>query len=119
MKLRDKNPVTAALVQKLVAQAVENKAPVWRAVADALNRPRQGGAEVPLSRLESLADSRGTLLVPGTVLGNGDVTKKLTVAALRFSSTARQKIEKAGGSCLSISEVADKHAKGMGVRIIG
>ena len=57
--------------------------------------------------------------MPGTVLGNGEVTKKLTVAALRFSGSARQKIEKAGGSCLSISEVAEKHAKGMGVRIIG
>ena len=119
MHLRDKNPITAALVQKLVQQAVANKAPVWRAVAEALNRPRNGIAEVPLTQLERIGDTRSTLLVPGVVLGNGEVTKKLTVAALRFSGSAKSKIEKAGGKCLSIGEVAEQHAKGMGVRIIG
>ena len=31
------------------------------------------------------------------VLGNGEVTKKLTVKASAFSETAKQKIEAAGG----------------------
>lgn len=33
------------------------------------------------------------------VLGMGDLTKKLTVVANAFSALARDKIEKAGGSC--------------------
>lgn len=33
------------------------------------------------------------------VLGDGDLTKKLTVHADRFSKSAREKIEAAGGSC--------------------
>ena len=42
-------------------------------------------------------------LVVGTfdgvrILGNGDVTKKLTVRADHFSKSAKEKIEKAGGS---------------------
>ena len=32
------------------------------------------------------------------VLGNGDLTKKLTVKAARFSAAAKEKIEAAGGS---------------------
>ena len=31
------------------------------------------------------------------VLGNGDITKKLTVEATVFSATAKEKIEAAGG----------------------
>lgn len=31
------------------------------------------------------------------ILGNGDLTKKLTVEAKKFSETAKQKIEKVGG----------------------
>ena len=31
------------------------------------------------------------------VLGNGEITKKLTVKAAAFSETAKQKIEAAGG----------------------
>ena len=34
------------------------------------------------------------------VLGNGELTKKLKVAAHRFSKTAKDKIEKAGGEAV-------------------
>ena len=33
------------------------------------------------------------------VLGNGELSKKLTVSATKFSKSAREIIEKAGGSC--------------------
>ena len=33
------------------------------------------------------------------VLGNGEITKKLTVKAANFSAAAKEKIEAAGGSC--------------------
>lgn len=33
------------------------------------------------------------------VLGNGDITKKLTVKVTAFSESAKQKIEQAGGKC--------------------
>ncbi len=38
------------------------------------------------------------------VLGNGNLTKKLTVSAHRFSETARQKIEAAGGTIVLLPE---------------
>src|SRR3954466_3752447 len=37
--------------------------------------------------------------VPVKVLGQGDISKKLTVHAHGFSATAREKIEEAGGTC--------------------
>lgn len=49
---------------------------------------------------QALADAgliRNTL-VPVKILGDGELTKKLTVQADRFSKTARSKIEAAGGS---------------------
>ena len=33
------------------------------------------------------------------ILGNGELTKKLTVQAMKFSATAKEKIEAAGGNC--------------------
>jgi large subunit ribosomal protein L15 len=42
-----------------------------------------------------LATRRG---IPVKVLGQGDLTKKLTISAHGFSKTAREKIESAGGS---------------------
>src|SRR3954452_13721485 len=40
--------------------------------------------------------------IPVKVLGQGDITKALTVHAHGFSKTAREKIEAAGGSCQMI-----------------
>lgn len=36
------------------------------------------------------------------VLGNGDLKKKLTISAHRFSASAREKIEKAGGTIVEL-----------------
>ena len=36
------------------------------------------------------------------ILGHGDITKAVTVHAHKFSQTAREKIEKAGGTCVVI-----------------
>jgi large subunit ribosomal protein L15 len=43
---------------------------------------------------------------PLKVLGNGDLSKKLTVSAHRFSESAKAKIEAAGGSCVLIDPPA-------------
>jgi large subunit ribosomal protein L15 len=36
--------------------------------------------------------------VPVKVLGNGELTKKLTVVAAKFSASASEKIQKVGGT---------------------
>ena len=33
------------------------------------------------------------------IMGNGEITKKLTVQAMKFTATAKEKIEAAGGNC--------------------
>jgi large subunit ribosomal protein L15 len=45
------------------------------------------------------------------VLGNGDLKKKLTVTAHAFSASAREKIEKAGGSATALREPVVKKRK--------
>src|SRR3954463_15299171 len=56
------------------------------------------GAEVTPDTLRTagLATRKG---VPVKVLGQGDLSKKLTVHAHGFSKSAREKIEGAGGAC--------------------
>jgi large subunit ribosomal protein L15 len=40
------------------------------------------------------------------ILGNGELTKKLTISAHRFTKAAKEKIEKAGGSATVITKAA-------------
>jgi len=57
----------------------------------------EAGAEVSPESLKekSLTNYRYDIL---KVLGDGEITKKLNVSAHRFSATAKEKIEKAGGT---------------------
>jgi large subunit ribosomal protein L15 len=50
-------------------------------------------------REKNLAKTRYDVL---KVLGDGELTKKLTVSAHRFSRTAREKIEQAGGAIVEL-----------------
>ena len=58
----------------------------------------QGGDEVTKTALKE----RGLLSKPDAlvkILGDGELTKSLTVTADKFSGSARAKIEAAGGTC--------------------
>ena len=44
------------------------------------------------------------------VLGNGELSKALRISAHRFTKSAREKIEKAGGSAVEIGKAADSTA---------
>ncbi len=61
------------------------------------------GAEVTPEALKELGLIRN-LRTDVKILGHGDLTKKLTVSAHRFSATAREKIEAAGGSANALRE---------------
>jgi large subunit ribosomal protein L15 len=56
------------------------------------------GATVDVAAMKAagLATRRG---IPVKVLGDGELTKKLTVTAHGFSKSARERIEAAGGTC--------------------
>ncbi|MEL7496206.1 MAG: 50S ribosomal protein L15 [Planctomycetota bacterium] len=61
----------------------------------------EAGEEVTPETLKTkaLANYRYDVL---KVLGKGEITKKLTVSAHRFSKSAREKIEKAGGTVVEL-----------------
>jgi large subunit ribosomal protein L15 len=61
------------------------------------------GAEITPETLKEAGLIRNTR-VDVKILGHGDLTKKLTVSAHRFSGTAREKIEAVGGTANALRE---------------
>jgi large subunit ribosomal protein L15 len=70
---------------------------------DDLEARFDGGATISLADLKStgLAKARN---VPVKILGRGELTKKFTVEAHKFSASARSSIEGAGGTCQVIED---------------
>jgi large subunit ribosomal protein L15 len=61
----------------------------------------EAGSEVTIEALKTrdLAKYSYDVL---KILGDGELTKKLKVTAHRFSTSAKEKIEKAGGECVTL-----------------
>lgn len=110
-KSKKDNPVLLSVIERLLKE----KKPIWKRVARDLSKPRRQKVEVNISRLEEKAPSDSTVLVPGKVLGSGNLTKKLGVAAFSFSNTAKSAIEKAGGKTMRIDELCESRPDGKGV----
>jgi large subunit ribosomal protein L18e len=119
MEIRDKNPELRHTIERLHIASAENKAPIWKAVARLLNTPSRRRHEVSISLIERNLEKGQVAVVPGVVLGDGEISKPVTIAALRFSGEAEAKIRKAGGACLTIEDLILKLPKGEKVRILG
>ena len=75
---------------------------------DALNA-FDNGAHVDLEAFRKAGLANGPVKRV-KVLGDGELTKKLTISAHAFSASAKQKIEAAGGTCEVIGAKAEAKA---------
>ncbi|AET64347.1 50S ribosomal protein L18e [Methanothrix harundinacea] len=117
-KVKKTNPGLVTLIDDLKAATRNDGSAIWRDVAKRLEKPRRNYAAVNVSKINRHTAPDDLVLVAGKVLGTGDLDHKVTVAALQFSEQAASKIKSAGGECLRIDELADKHPKGSGIIIL-
>jgi large subunit ribosomal protein L18e len=118
-KVKATNPELLQTVRFLRKQSKENEAEIWKRIAELLAKPRRKRIAVNISRLNRYTEKNEIVVVPGKVLGAGEIDHPITVAAFAFSQKAREKIRKARGKCLSIIELVKKNPKGSKVKIIG
>ncbi len=112
------NPMMRRTLVLLERAGKKEGAPIWRQAGKLLGASALDKVEVNLGRLSRIADEGVALLVPGKVLGSGQIEKKVTVGAFSFSAAARSKIAAKGGTAMSISEFVKKHPKGRGVKLV-
>jgi large subunit ribosomal protein L18e len=96
----------------------KTKSPFWRRVYELLDVPARKRHAVNVSKINRYAEDGDVVVVPGKVLGAGELNKKVTVAAFSFSYTALEKIEGAGGKAIHILELVKENPKGKGLKII-
>ena len=106
------------LIRNLERISTKNNAKIWKYVADLLAKPRRNRVEVNIGKIDRFSKENDVIVVPGKVLGSGTLTKKVKIAAWRFSETALAKIKDAGAEAVKIEELARDNPKGTQVKII-
>ncbi len=113
------NPALVGLINDLKAAGRENEAPIWRDIALRLEKPSRNWAQVNISKITAYARDGENVIVPGKLLGSGDLDKACTVIAFKASASAKAKIAAAGGKVLTMKEGVAAFPKGEKCRILG
>lgn len=107
------------LIDQLKEQSRDTGSALWRDVAQRLSRSRSNWAQPNLSRVSRHAPQGVTVLIPGKLLGSGEVEGSPTIAAYSASTGAKEKVEAAGGKVLTLPELMKENPEGTEVMILG
>lgn len=113
------NIVLRKTIRELRKLAKQHKVAIWKAIAEELEKPRRQRRAVNVSRINRYTHEGDVVVVPGKVLGAGNIDHPVTVAAVSFSKTAVEKIKAAGGKTIHILDLARENPRGSNVKIIG
>ena len=91
----------------------KQNSPFWIRVAGIISRPKRKAVIVNLSKIDKYSNDGDTVIVPGKVLSSGQLTKKVTIAAVSASESTKQHVK-----ILKIEDIVKKNPKGEGLRII-
>ena len=112
------DPNLIEVINLLKKISTEKNVSVWKTVAERLEKPRRQRASVNLSKINRYSTDNDIIVVPGSVLGSGILEHSITIAALRFSQGAKEKITSANCKMLSLKELVDKPPEAKQVKII-
>ena len=104
---------------ELVATILEaKKKKNWIEIAGLISSPRSNMTMVSIEKLDKETKDGEIIIVPGKVLSQGELNKKIKVVALGFSKMAKEKISKAKGETSTILEEIKKNPDAKGMRIL-
>jgi len=66
--IKKTNPALITLIADLKKTAYENDAPIWKDIAERLEKPLRNRPEVNLNRISMYIHDKETALIPGKVL---------------------------------------------------
>ena len=113
------NQIGIQMVKDLKHASTKNEAPIWLKLAKLALKKSSAKRVVNLTQINDVTKEGEVIVVPGKVLGTGNVSHKITISYFSISNTAAKKILESGGSIISFKEMIEKFPTGKGVRIIG
>lgn len=112
------NESTKQIIVSLYQASETNKVKLWRDLAERLQKPSRIIPSVNLSKVEKYAKETETIIIPGKLLSDGIITKKITISSLKASKTAIEKLTACGGKYITLEELIKTNPKGKTTRIM-
>ena len=104
-------------VRKLIRDLWKTKIRIWKKVSKKLSGPRRNRVKANLCRINKKTSKNDIIIIPGKVLGMGELDHTLTIACLEYSKSAKKKVESSGSKLITIEELLEQNPKGSGVKV--
>ncbi|MCE7742042.1 MAG: 50S ribosomal protein L18e [Candidatus Heimdallarchaeota archaeon] len=112
------DPNILELIHKLKKKSAETNKALWKTVANRIEKPRRQRVAVNLSKINRFSKTNDIVIVPGSVLSSGDLKHKVTIAALRFSEGAKEKISSTNSKTITLDELMESGLEVSKMKII-
>ena len=116
-KLNKTNPSILNLIDFFIDKGYSEKTPLWIDLSKRFKRPTRHLPQVNLSKINRYSQEGDTVLIPGKVLGSGELDHNVTVSAFKFSKSAMEKINK-NGRAITLYDLYKENPRGSGVKIM-
>jgi large subunit ribosomal protein L18e len=103
--------------RKLIRDLWKSKIKIWKTISKKLSGPRRNRVKANLYRINKKTKKNDIIVIPGKVLGMGELDHTLTIACLEYSKSAKRKIESSGSKLITIEELLEQNPKGSGVKL--
>ncbi|MHA1304536.1 MAG: 50S ribosomal protein L18e [Candidatus Heimdallarchaeaceae archaeon] len=112
------DPNLIEVINILKKLSTEQKVSLWKTVAERLEKPRRQRAAVNLSKINRYANNNDIVIVPGSVLSSGMLDHPVTIAALKFSKNAIEKIKSSDSKMMTIKELIENPPEPRKIKLI-
>ncbi len=112
------NTQLANLIQEMKKCASSENSKLWKRIATDLEKPTRQRKAINLGKINLLTNENEVVVVPGKVLGSGELDHKVTIAALNISGSAVEKLKKSNGTYFDLEQYVKNNPKGKNVRVL-
>jgi large subunit ribosomal protein L18e len=109
---RKTNPRLAAVI------FLASKNPAWFKFAKLLSESTRKHSAVNLEQIDAQTSMGDTILVPGRVLGVGEITKKVRICSFGISKEAQENLKKTRSEWIHILDEIKRNPKAEGLKVI-
>lgn len=111
MKRKTNNELT-----ETIRLAIKNEG--WNRIAQILASSTKNQASINLLKIDKESKVGDTIIVPGKVLSNGNLSKKIKICALAISEQAKEKLKSSKTEFCPIIEEIKKNPKAEGIKLL-
>jgi large subunit ribosomal protein L18e len=107
-----------SLVTELRKLSNQENKKLWAKVAEEFQKPTRNSRSINLNKINHLTKENDIVIVPGKVLGNGELQHKITIAAFKISSQAHEKLKESKSEFYFLDDFIKNNPKVKNVRIL-